>query len=260
VNNIISKWDDEKIEKKIIEVKSILNINYFPSRKDLELVGWKDLSSIIQKTGGFLYWQKKINLPSRNPRYKWNDQSIQEGIFKTMKLFNIDHMPSSSQIVKSFENNSLHCAICKSLGYDGWAEKLNLKLNISETNFGNKYEDICTNFLINKGYSAIKMSNGYSFDILINNNIKIDVKSGCAYFLRGSRVHTFATNKKFPTCDIYILYALNENDTEIERTFVIPSIFANVISICMGKKSKYNKFIDRWDYINQYDKFYESVI
>jgi hypothetical protein len=56
------------------------------------------------------------------------------------------------------------------------------------------------------------------------------------------------------------VYALNEEGNKVERTFVIPSKNLKLVSLCIGKNSKYNKYINRWDYIDKYDKFYKSLV
>jgi hypothetical protein len=56
------------------------------------------------------------------------------------------------------------------------------------------------------------------------------------------------------------VYALNEEGNKVERTFVIPSKNLKLVSLCIGKNYKYNKYINRWDYIDKYDKFYKSLV
>ena len=64
---------------------------------------------------------------------------------------------------------------------------------------------------------------GYPYDILVNRNVKVDVKASRLFNNYGnSKYYTFNLEKKDQTCDIFVFYCINQND-EIERTFVIPS-------------------------------------
>ena len=104
------------------------------------------------------------------------------------------------------------------------------------------------------------MTTKYPFDLLVNGLVKIDVKSACAYYSKnGSRLHTFGINKEVATCDIYMIFALNENGDKIERTFIIPSHHIEMKSLNLGEDSKYNKYIEKYDYIDKYINFKKSI-
>lgn len=98
----------------------------------------------------------------------------------------------------------------------------------------------------------------YPFDFLINNTIRIDVKAAKAYMSRGNRCHTIGINKKYATCDLYLIFALDEVEN-IERTFIIPGCDLRVTSMNFGKDSKYDKYINRWDLLEKYDNFYNNL-
>jgi len=121
----------------------------------------------------------------------------------------------------------------------------------SDSEFGHFWENECFKTLTLKNYKAERTWERSPYDILVNNKIRIDVKSACPYFGKtGYRVHTFALNKRIPTCDIYVLYALYENKKDIERIMIVPSSIVGQISISVGSKSKYHQYTDRWDYID----------
>lgn len=189
---------------------------------------------------------------------QWTDEKIKQRILEVVDVLKIGHMPTRSDIFKLRYNDPLHNGICRHGGYDFWAKQLGLSIKDCESKTGWEYEDIAINILNGRGYLTQKTSRKCAFDILVNDCVRVDVKVGRPWLLRGSRVHTFGINKPMPTCDIYMIFALDENN-ETERLFIVPSLELRVKTLCIGKHSKYNKFIDRWDYIYKYCTFYRSI-
>jgi hypothetical protein len=189
---------------------------------------------------------------------QWTEEKLQKRILDAINELQIDHMPTRSEIFSLRFNDPLHNGIVRNGGYDYWAKRLGLKVKDSESKLGWLYEEIAAKELENHGYTVSHMSRKYPYDLLINEFVKIDVKVGKPWLLRSSRVHTFGINKKNPVCDVYMVFALNEQG-DTERLFIIPSFELKLISMCIGKDSKYNKFINRWDLIDKYDQFYKSL-
>lgn len=168
-------------------------------------------------------------------------------------------MPSSEQVKQVTQNDSLHNAICRHGSYRGWAKKLNVKTKSSDTNKGNDFEDVIEDKLNKLGFEVAKTSTKHPYDLLVNGTTKVDVKVGSSYLLRGeSRVVTFATNKKQPTCDFYICVRLDEEE-QIEKIHVIPSHEAKVVSICMGENSKYDVYLDRYDLLKRHHEMVSAL-
>ena len=90
----------------------------------------------------------------------------------------------------------------------------------------------------------------------VNDNIKIDVKTAHKYKSNtGFASYSFRLEKENPTCDIYYIWCIEDN-----KMLIIPSKFLHQKQLCItDKKSKYDKFIDRFDYIDEYDKFYKKI-
>jgi hypothetical protein len=192
-------------------------------------------------------------------RKMWTEERVERELLECIKTLQIDRMPTADEL-KSLGRNDLHIKISRTRKYSGWAEYLGLSRKESCTLNGQNMEETMAEKLRQFGHEVERMTTKHPYDLLVNGTVKIDVKTGCAYDLRGSRVHTFGINKKSPTCDIYICTALNESGTEIERTFVIPSHHLKVVSLSIGKDSVYNRFIDKWEYIDHYSKFFSQVI
>lgn len=249
------------LSKEILRVVSELNIDYMPTRKDLENNGYSSLSNKIMRNGGFVYWRERLGLKKKVKSKKWNDNMIEDEIIEiSNSILNGEFMPTSSQVINFKGDSKLHNKISKTLGYRGWAEKLGLKLQYSETKLGEDYEEVAKLILENLGYNVKNMSTQYPFDLLIDGLVKVDVKCGSAYYNKdGVRLHTFGINKDIPTCDIYIIFALDEYGKNIERTFVIPSHHLQMKSLSIGADSKYNRYINMYRYIDKYKEFKMSL-
>lgn len=83
---------------------------------------------------------------------------------------------------------------------------------------------------------------------------------GRLYRGKGGNFYSFNLEKPFCTCDIYILRLISEEGIE-KDTLVIPSSHVSTnTQISVGEtKSKYQKYSKRWDYVEMYFEFMDSV-
>lgn len=189
---------------------------------------------------------------------QWSYKKICDEIYNIMHVLNIKRMPSASECDLITGDSGLSNVIAKSGGFYWLANRLGLEIKRSETETGKKFENIAVNILEDKNYKVKRMTTKYPFDLLINECIRIDVKAGRPYLLRGSRVHSIGINKKYATCDLYFIFALDEKD-KLERTFIIPGCDLRVTTLSFGKDSIYNIYLNRWDLIRKYDEFYSNL-
>ncbi|AOH54465.1 hypothetical protein ABE28_008880 [Peribacillus muralis] len=256
------KWTDESITIAVFELKDKLGVARMPSSTEMRNNKQTGLMRAITVSGGMARWSNILGLPMKEKEKFWTDERIEKEIRKAMELFVINRMPTASELT-SIGRNDLHCALSKSeLKYSGWAKKLGLEMKYSETVKGNKYELMIKNRIeqISNDLFVKEMTTRHPYDLLINDCVKVDVKVASPYLLRGeSIVHTFGINKKYGTCDIYICIALDENE-EIERTFIIPASHLQIVTLCVGKDSKYNKYLDNWNFLYQFVRQYERAI
>ena len=195
---------------------------------------------------------------NKSKRIFWTDKLIESEIKKAMNLLSIDRMPSRKEIDQVLNSSALSGKISKTGGFYHWAKRLEIEIKKSETETGSRYERLAVDILLNKGYAVNEMSFKHPYDLLINDKVKVDIKIAKPYLLRGSRVHTFGINKKYATCDLYILFALNNFDS-IERLLIIPSHKLKITTLCIGANSKYNQYINRWDYLDKFNEFYSEL-
>jgi len=240
------------------EAMSILTIDRMPTSAELRSNNMTWLDSLIGQNGGLVKWADKLNLPLKRARVSMSEKEIKEGILTIKKELGLDRMPSRSEIIAYTKNNSLHNHIVRSKGYRGWAKALSLSIKESETKTGQDFEEEAMNILIEKGFSVEKMPTKHPFDLLINGTVKVDVKSGRAYMLRGSRCHSFGINKNNGSCDLYMILALDEKD-KIERTFIVPSHHLKVTTLSIGENSKYNRYIGKFSLMSQYSDFHQKL-
>ena len=191
---------------------------------------------------------------------EWNDELIEKKILEVVHELNIDHFPTHSEIIMVLGNKGLAAKISKYKGSVYWAEKLGLPLKYSETSFGNKFEIIAISDIFeNTGLHSVQTSSRHPYDILVNNSVKIDVKVSKEFASNNcSKYYSFNLEKREPTCDIFVLYCLNDNES-CNKTLIIPSCaLMGQTQVGVGRKSKWDFYTNKWDYIRQYNDFFEK--
>lgn len=191
---------------------------------------------------------------------KWSHDDIKSEVCKVMKTLDINRMPSNLECKMATGRWALGNAIARSGGFKLLAKNMGLEQKKSETTTGRNAEDDIKTILESKGYIAEQMSIKHPYDLLVNGNVKVDVKASHKYQSKdGWSSYSFNLEKANPTCDIYIFVCIDDKN-KFERILVIPSKFLHQTQLCITSgKSKYDIYKDRWDYIEQYDKFYKSV-
>ena len=190
---------------------------------------------------------------------EWTDLLVKQEILKIKDSLNLDRMPTRKEMELVTKNSKLTSRISRTKGFYGWAKELNLPIKENETTLGKRYEFIIKDLLEKHNFKVDKMTQNYPFDLLVNENVKIDVKVAKPYISdTNSLYHTFNLYKKYASCDIYICVCLTI-DGKIERTLIIPSLELKVTQLSVGKDSYYNKFNNRFDYISKYSDFYMQL-
>ena len=193
--------------------------------------------------------------------HKWTDEKIKQGVQKVIIAYKLDRMPSQKECINYYGNYCLSNAVARRFGgWYGLARELGLPIKKSETYFGKTQEGIVCEMLISRGFEVEKMPQNFPYDILVDNSIKIDVKASHLYHGKQGNFFTFNLEKKYATCDIYVLLTLDDNDNII-NTFIVPSKFViKNTQISIGEyASKYHKYRDRWDYISSLSEYFASI-
>jgi hypothetical protein len=169
-------------------------------------------------------------------------------------------MPSRSECQTYFQDHRLTNAISKRIGWYALANELGLPIKKSETLLGKTFESAIADLLESKGFSVQQMSQNFPYDLLVDDFVKIDVKTSRLYKGKAGDFYTFNLEKPYATCDVFILVALGDSNS-IERVMIVPSkfVFKNT-QISVGKyDSKYHRFTDRYDYIEDLSEFWRKV-
>lgn len=251
------KWNEETIANEIKKAMEKLKIDRMPTSMELRDSGMSGLSRAISLSGGFYYWKDRMKIERKETFRLWNDERIKNELIKSIGILILDRMPTAEEL-KSIGRTDLHNAVSKTKKYSGWAKELELTRKRSETTIGQEWERKMADFLRKYEYEVELMTTKHPYDLLVDGVVKVDVKVANPYLLRGSRVHTFGLGKKNPSCDIYILIALDEQGGR-ERTLVIPSHHVKQTMVNIGKNSKYNVYKDNWNVLYEYSKFFNDI-
>lgn len=252
------------LSSEIMDVVERYNFNHMPTRLDLEGVGEGALSTRVQRNGGFVYWREKLNLNPKVKRTKWTNEKIKLEIERVVKLMEENsgvrgYMPTADNTAHYTGSYSLSNAISRSGGYRHWADKLGLEYQDSTYDMGYNYEKLAYEKLVSMGYEVEFMSQGYPYDLLVNGVLKIDVKSCRASLSKGFRTHVIGIEKSHPTCDIYYMFCMNEDESILEKELIAPSHHIKTTTINMGENSKYDIYHERFNYIEEYLEFMDNI-
>ena len=193
---------------------------------------------------------------------KWSEDEVRKEIMNIVETLDLKHFPTKSQIINFYGNNSLANKISRSGGSRYYADLLKLEIVNYESEFGNFFEELAIDEILeNTGFSILHTNARYPYDLLTNGNIKVDVKASKKVKNKNANFpyHSFNLEKREPTCDIFVFYCLDEN-MEIEKRVIIPScLLSGKTQVGMGGLSKWDAYIDKWEYFDMYNKFYDSV-
>lgn len=193
-------------------------------------------------------------------RSKYSEDWVVKEIEKIMATLNINHMPSRSEIEAVTKSTKLVNLIIRTGGFRAWAEKLNLKIKGSETEFGYMYEKLTQKHIADMGYSAELTPVKFPYDILVDGVTKLDVKAGREYHCpTGTSWYSFNLEAVYPKCDFLVVYCIGT--IKVDRTYIIPAhVLRGCKQLSMGKDTKYRKYADRWDLIEKHIAAMKSVV
>lgn len=194
---------------------------------------------------------------------QWTDELICAELKEVMRILNIRTMPTHSQMIDTSGSNSLANAVVHHGGTKKFAKLIGAEIKECESKIGDKYENICADEMRKKyGYVVAQTKPRYPYDLIVEKCVKVDVKVSKLYVNNKQRIcfYAFNTEKKEPTCDVFVCYCINHED-KIEKVLVIPSVvLSGITQLSVGNSSAYDKYIDNWDLIRKYVEFNKSTI
>lgn len=192
---------------------------------------------------------------------RWTDELIKEKVLEVKNALELNRMPSKSECDSHFGNYALSNVISKRKGWYKLAAEMCLPVKESDTFLGKRFEKKAKEILEDKGFHVRQMSQNFPYDLLVDDCVKIDVKTSRLYKGKQGDFYSFNLGKKFAACDVFFLIALNDDNT-INRIMIVPfkAVFNNN-QISVGRFiSKYDKFIDKWEYISNLSEFWSGVV
>lgn len=190
----------------------------------------------------------------------WNEQLLKQELFSVMDVLQIYRMPTHSEMLKATGSNALAQALKRTGGTDYWAQKLGLDTKECDSKLGTQYEFVCKQYLEFCGFSCEITKARYPYDLLVNSNIKIDVKASNLYCGPAGNFFTFNLSKEMPTCDIFVCFCLKGND--FCKAYIIPScVVSGKNQLSIGEKtSKYDAYKNAWHFVDKYNDFYNMLL
>lgn len=189
---------------------------------------------------------------------KWNEELILEGILGVKNALGIDYMPSKKDMLTHTGNKGLSCAVTRHGGCTYFRDLLMLDDKDSCSKTGDENENYIMTILKEKGYKPRKTPPRHPYDILVNDVLKIDVKSANPILSKVKQMNefVFSINNEFPKCDLFIFVTQFIDRKEI---YIIPSSFVMQSQLGIGETSKYDCYKNRFDYIEDYIKLFKQI-
>lgn len=186
-----------------------------------------------------------------------NDNELFDSIRTVIETTGISHFPTHRELDEFYGNKSVSCQLSKRGGIRRWSKLFELPpAKCANTKFGDTYElKAIEDIEEETGLKSILAPVRYPYDIYTNSTVKIDVKASMPLKGRNFDCWSFNLEKKIPTCDIYIFYCVR-SDLKTSKRLIIPSsVLSGTKQVGIGSLSKYDNYIERWDYIAEYNDF-----
>lgn len=186
----------------------------------------------------------------------WTDELIASELMKVANVFDPVRMPTRSEVASIRGDEALNNAISKHGGFGFWADRLGLEQKYSDTRLGIQGEEHIANILRSMGYKVETTSIKYPYDLLVDDCIKIDVKTANESSVKGYPIHSYRLAKGQQTCDFYVFY---EADTE--RVHVVPANkLRGQVQVGMGLESKvYEPYLGAYHLIKEASEMYQRM-
>lgn len=194
---------------------------------------------------------------------KYTDEEICQQIKTVMNALGLDRFPTASEIIDYYDNYALCAVIGKYGGCEYFAKMLGCNVKESSVSFGKSYEKVALEDIKKEtGLEGILTSHKHPYDIYAGSGVKVDVK--VSRFkpsdAKRTNLHEVYIGKKEPTCDLYLIYCLDEDDIPLKRLVIPSCLLRDKQLIGIGFDSKWDLFDEKWYYFNTYESFYRRMM
>lgn len=196
---------------------------------------------------------------SKDLKTQWGEERIEKHLKEMISQTHQTTFPTHTEMAEFFKDYRLSNAVRRHGGTRYWAEKLGMEVKDCESKFGDDYEERFIVEVMEKcGLQSSRCRVRYPYDVLVEDCVKIDVKSSNRVIAHGFEMYSSNIEKDLQTCDVYVIYCIENGD--VSKTYIIPSVvLSGKTQFSVGvKSSKYDKFLNRWDIITKYVEFMKS--
>ena len=194
---------------------------------------------------------------------KYTDEEICLQIKTVMNALGLDRIPTANEIIDYYDSHALCAVISKYGGFEYFAKMLGCKIKESNASFGRSYEKVALEDIKKEtGLEGILTSHKHPYDIYAGSGVKVDVKVSRLKPLDAKRrsLYEIYIGRKEPTCDLYLIYCLDEDEIPFKRLVIPSCILRDKQLIAIGFDSKWDLFDEKWHYFNTYERFYRKMM
>jgi hypothetical protein len=216
-------WDVwENMEKEIRNAMHDLNINRMPTTNELASINRKNIVNALSKHGGSYKCaeQMGIEVSTQNaPSGWWTLKRIRSAIQPTVDEFG--RMPTK----KELDDRGLTklSSVVSNKGYQIVANALGIDMKDCTIRQALNKENEVIEIIREMGLKAEPTAYKAPFDILVENQLRIDVKMGSRSTKRPNQFIFRMDAKNYQSCDLYILCATEGESRDTVDTYWIPA-------------------------------------
>jgi hypothetical protein len=183
---------------------------------------------------------------------RWTEEVVEVGL--RVAAERVGRMPIHRELIEMGASD-LANAITRTGGYRGWARRLELAEKAGSTHWGRQIEEQVAAWLRDHGFAVECLGAQAPYDLVVGGCVRLDVKSALwASFPRREggfcQGYFFRLAKKIPTCDLYVLCPVDEQNQIVERYFV-PWTAARVVTLTLVPGGKYDRYREDLDQLHR---------
>lgn len=178
------------------------------------------------------------------PRIRWTPALVERRIREAAEQLGIDHMPTAAQLRSLDGGNSLACRVSRSLGFDGWADRLGLPRALHNSRDGWRGEALFRETCANRGIQTRARDRVKAPSDMTANGVDVEVKTSSFRDYGRVKGWTFNLHNK---CLAPVLAALCLVGEELRRLYLIPreSLPGSTLSISPSCPT-YAPYLNAW--------------
>lgn len=182
--------------------------------------------------------------PMISERKRWTDDMIASRIIK--HVGGTGKFPTNTELQKTGQND-LACQISKKGGYVYWANRLGMNRGVYDSDVGWEGEKKAQTLFEARGFTVVRSERiQWPFDLLVNNCLRVDVKTA-SYAAYGASTGWFFRIGKSPQADLIALYRSDKDDMYLIPWYHVPKTNITISPTGM----KYSRFLNAYEIVER---------